>query len=109
VRPGGRTIAYVRASGDIINDRMSRSIWLVDVATGNQVPLANAPGQHASPRWSPDGTRLAYISSAEGEKPQLLVRWMDSGTTARVATLAESPGNISWSPDGRQIAFVMFT
>lgn len=108
VRPDGKAIAYVRASGDITADRMNRSIWLIDAATGAQQPLAAGPGQHGSPRWSPDGKRLAYVSSAEGEKPQLLVRWMDSGTVAKVATLTEAPGNLAWSPDGRSIAFTMF-
>ena len=109
VSPNGRTVAYVRSSGDIMADRMSKSIWLVDVASGQQQPLAAVAGQHSSPRWSPDGRRLAYISTPDGEKSQLMVRWLDSGQSARVAVLAEPPANISWSPDGRQLAFVMFT
>lgn len=74
VRPDGRAVAYVRATGDILNDRMNRSVWLIDLASGAQAPVAAGPGQHASPRWSPDGKRLAYVSSAEGDKPQLMVR-----------------------------------
>ncbi|WP_344708230.1 S9 family peptidase [Sphingomonas humi] len=108
VRPDGKAVAYVRASGDITNDRMTRSIWMVDAVTGVQQPIAAGPGQHGNPRWSPDGKRLAYVSAGEGEKPQLLVRWMDSGTVATVATLTEAPGNLTWSPDGRLIAFTMF-
>lgn len=109
VRPGGRMVAYVRASADIMADRNVRSIWLIDLATGNQQPLVATAGQHSSPRWSPDGKRLAYISTPEGGSPQLMVRWIDSGESAKLASLPEAPGNISWSPDGSQIAFVMFT
>ena len=109
VRPGGKMIAYVRSTGDIMTDRMTRSIWLIDLGTGKQQPAVAGPGQHSTPRWSPDGRRLAYLSTAEGEKPQLMVRWLDSGTTARVAVLAEAARNISWSPDGMQLAFTMFT
>lgn len=109
VRPGGTKIAYVRSSGDVMNDRMNRSIWLMDSITGEEQPIAAGPGQHSSPRWSPDGRRLAYVSALEGEKPQLMIRWMDGGTTARVAVLPETPRHISWSPDGKQLAFVMFT
>lgn len=109
MRPDGRAIAYVRAAGDIMMDRINRSIWLIDLPSGKQQPVSEAPGQLSGPRWSPDGTRLAYIFAPEGEKPQLKVRWLASGQSARLSTLAEAPRNISWSADGTQLAFVMFT
>ena len=109
VKPDGRAIAYVRATGDIMMDRMNRSIWLIELPGGKQQPLSEAPGQLSSPRWSPDGTRLAYIFTPEGERPQLKVRWLASGQSARLSTLAEAPRNISWSPNGTQLAFVMFS
>lgn len=108
VRPGGKQVVYVRASNDINADRARRSISIVDAATGAQSPLVTGPGNHMSPRWSPDGKRLAYVSTAEGGA-QLFVRWMDTGATARVAVLPEGPDSIAWSPDGRSIAFLMFT
>ena len=109
VRPDGRQVVYVRVSNDITTDRARRSLWLVDADTGAQQPLVAGPGNHMSPRWSPDGKRLAYVSTAEGGAPQLFVRWMDTGATARIATLENAPDAISWSPDGRSIAFLMFT
>jgi Tol biopolymer transport system component len=66
ISPDGRRVAYVRRSGDIMTDRMRPTIWLIDTASGEQAPLVAGPGSHMSPRWSPDGTRLAYISTAEG-------------------------------------------
>ncbi len=108
VRPDGGQIAYVREAYDIMTDRARRSIWLVDPATGAQTPIAGGAGSQASPRWSPDGRRLAYVAAGEGEKPQLYVRWMATGETARLATLPESPGGLTWSPDGRSIAFTSF-
>ena len=108
VRPGGKQVVYVRASNDINADRARRSIWIVDTATGAQQPLVAGTGNAMSPRWSPDGRRLAYVSTVEGSA-QLFVRWMDTGATARIATLPEGPDSIAWSPDGRSIAFLMFT
>jgi dipeptidyl aminopeptidase/acylaminoacyl peptidase len=107
ISPDGRTIADVRRSADIMTDKARSSIWLVNVATGEQRPLAAAAGDHFSPKWSPDGRRLAYVSSAEGGAPQLFVRWMDTGQTVRVTGLPDSPQAISWSPDGRRIAYLM--
>ena len=107
ISPDGRTVAYVRRSADIMTDKARSSIWLINVATGEQRPLAAGTGDHFNPRWSPDGRRLAYVSSAEGGAPQIFVRWMDSGQTVRVTGLPDSPQNLAWSPDGRRIAYVM--
>jgi dipeptidyl aminopeptidase/acylaminoacyl peptidase len=107
ISPDGRTIAYARRSNDIMTDRARSTIWLIDVATGQQRPLVAEPGSYSSPRWSPDGTRLAYVG-AESGAPQLFVRWMVSGESAKITGLPDSPDSIAWSPDGRRIAYSMF-
>jgi dipeptidyl aminopeptidase/acylaminoacyl peptidase len=109
VRPDGGAIAYVRITNDIMSDEGHPSIWLVDPATGAQAPLVVDDNANMRPRWSPDGTRLAYVVAAPGGPPQLYVRWMATGRSARVATLEQSPNAIEWSPDGRTIAFTMLT
>src|SRR5690349_13340100 len=108
IRPDGHVIAYVRMSYDIMTDRPRRSIWLVDTDTGVQTPLATGPGSSYSPRWSPDGKRLAYVAS-DGSHSQLFVRWMQTEQAARITDLTETPADLQWSPDGRSIAFVMLT
>ena len=109
IRRDGSQVAYVRNTTDIMIDRERRSIWLIDRRIGVQTPIVAGPGSSSGPRWSPDGTRLAYVYAAEGEQPQLYVRWMATGVSARLATLPQAPGDIAWSPDGRTIAFTMFT
>jgi dipeptidyl aminopeptidase/acylaminoacyl peptidase len=108
IRPDGRSIAYVRVSFDIMTDRSRQSIWLVDAESGEQTPLVTGAGSHSQPRWSPNADRLAYVSTAEGGRPQLFVRWLQSGQTAKIADLTDAPGNLRWSPDGKWIAFTMF-
>ena len=107
ISPDGAQVAYVRRSNDIMTDRARSTIWLVDTRTGAQSPLVAGSGSHFSPRWSPDGKRLAYVSSAEGSSPQLFVRWMATGQTARITGLPDSPNALAWSPDGRRIAYLM--
>jgi dipeptidyl aminopeptidase/acylaminoacyl peptidase len=109
-RPDGGAIAYVRRTYDIMTDRAHPAIWLVDPATGAQTPLGSEPGgpDATSPRWSPDGKRLAFVAVREGERPQLYVRWMDTGQVAKVATLPEAPQSLAWSPDGKTLAFAAF-
>jgi Tol biopolymer transport system component len=106
ISPDGRTIAYVRKSNDIMTDKARLTVWLVDVASGQQRPLLAGSGSYLSPRWSPDGTRLAYVAT-EGDSPQLYVRWMAGGLPperARITGLPDSPDSLAWSPDGRRIA-----
>lgn len=106
IRPDGGAIAYVRVTNDIMTDRARRSIWLVDAKSGVQTPLVAQEGSSFSPRWSPDGQRLAYVAVVGGA-PQLFVRWVAAGREAKVATLEQAPGDITWSPDGKTLAFTM--
>lgn len=106
VSPDGRTVAYVRRSADVMNDQVRGAIWLVDVASGRQRPLITGPGSYGAPRWSPDGTRLAYISGDEGGA-QLWVRWIDSGAATRLTQLPDGPQSFVWAPDGRSLAYAM--
>lgn len=104
--PDGKSIVYVRQSGDVMSDRFRRSIWLIDMTSGQQSPLVTGSGGYGAPRWSPDGTRLAYIAAGEDEA-QLWVRWIASGVSTKLTNLPDAPQSIAWSPDGRSIAYVM--
>ncbi len=106
ISPDGKWIAYVRKANDIMSDRARPSIWLVEVASGAQTPLVAGPGSHMTPRWSPDGKRLAYVSATDGA-PQLHVMWLATRASARITGLPDSPGEISWSPNGTRIAYTM--
>ena len=108
IRPDGKQVAYVRTGYDIMTDGENKAIWLVDLGSGQETPLLAGAGVFVQPRWSPDGTRLAYVAAVEGEKPQLYVRWMGTGTEVKLTTLPQSPRALSWSPDGNSIAFEMF-
>ncbi|KHK93623.1 alpha/beta hydrolase family protein [Novosphingobium malaysiense] len=107
ISPDGSQIAYVRSSADIMTDKVVPSIWLADVRSGRQRPLVAGPGSHFSPAWSPDGKRLAYVSSDGSGSPQLYVLWLASGAKVKVTELPDSPGSLAWSPDGTRIAYTM--
>ena len=107
ISPDGSHIVYVRVSHDIMTDRTRRNLWIVDADGSNNRPLRSEARNFSQPRWSPDGTRIAYVSAADGS-PQLYVRWMDSGQTALLTNLVEPPDSIAWSPDGKTIAFTQF-
>ena len=108
VSPDGSTVAYVRRSNDIMTDSARGSIWTVSVAGNDHRPVLSGAKSYSSPRWSPSGDRLAFVTGAETKTPQLYVRWMDTGQTALLTNLTEAPQSIAWAPDGQSIAFVMF-
>jgi dipeptidyl aminopeptidase/acylaminoacyl peptidase len=103
VAPDGRQVAYVRMRGDVMKDAFTGDLWLVGTDGSGHEPLASGA---ASPRWSPDGTRLAYVAGERG-KAQIFVRWMDSGATTQVTRVVEKPSTLTWSPDGHTLAFTM--
>ncbi len=108
ISPDGRTIVYARTSMDKMSDRMVGEIWSIDTRTAAHRPLITGQGSIASPRWSPSGDRLLYLGAKDGKR-QLRVMYLDSGRSFSLAFLEESPGAPEWSPDGRSIAFSMFT
>jgi dipeptidyl aminopeptidase/acylaminoacyl peptidase len=105
ISPDGQRIVYVRQAADISSDRRFSNLWIINFDGTGHRALTTGTYSDSSPRWSPDGTRLAFISDRDGGKPQLYVRWMDTGETAKLTDLENPPAGISWSPDGRQLVF----
>ena len=107
VSPDGESIVYVRRSNDIMTDSARSNIWIADVDGDNHRPLLSGKKNFYSPRWSPKGDKLAYISNVEGGTPQVYVRWMDTGQTAMLTNVQSGASSLTWSPDGKYIAFTM--
>ena len=106
VSPDGNSVVYVRRSNDIMSDRTRSQLWRVDADGQNHRPLLSSTENASSPRWSPDGKQLAFVSSSTGSS-QIHLRWMDNGDVAVVTHLQSSPSSLSWSPDGKWLAFTM--
>jgi dipeptidyl aminopeptidase/acylaminoacyl peptidase len=102
------TVLYERHSMDIMRDTRRTNLWFVDLEDNTHYPLLSDSKNHFSPVLSSDKKRLAYLSSKE-DKIQIYVRQLDNGATTKVTDVAMTPSQMAFSPDGKQIAFVMFT
>jgi dipeptidyl aminopeptidase/acylaminoacyl peptidase len=107
ISPDGKRIVYVRQFSDIMTDKHESNLWIINFDGTGQRALTTGNYSDSEPRWSPDGTRVAYISDRDG-KPQIYVRWMDTGQTAKLTDLVNAPTGIEWSPDGKLISFASF-
>jgi dipeptidyl aminopeptidase/acylaminoacyl peptidase len=101
ISPDGRRIVYVRERVNKFTDSIDREVWQMDAQGAHNRFLLKG----SQVRWSPDGTRIAYIAQA-GDSRQLFVRWMDGeGSVSQITHGEREPDRLAWSPDGRSIAF----
>lgn len=107
ISPDGSQIVYRRNAMDIMQDRSYSNLWILNADGTRHRPLTSGNSSNYSPVWSPSGDRLLYASTESGSS-EMHIRWMDTGESAKITNLTQSPGGMTWSPDGDQIAFTMF-
>lgn len=104
--PDGDHVAYVRTGMDKMTDSRQTRLWLVDRNGEVHRKLTGHDVQESSPRWSPDGTRIAFTAETD-RGTEIFVYRLDTGQAARITNLTRSPSNLRWAPDGSHIAFTM--
>ena len=105
ISPDGQTIAYT----DLDPVSGNFDIFLVQHDGSNLRNLTgNSPSSDRAPAWSPDGTRVAFITTAAGNWDVFVVNVDGSGLVNLTNTPTRSEGEPTWSPDGTKIAFDSF-
>lgn len=104
ISPDGQWIAYSVATPDLEANHTTHNIWIVPAAGGESRQLTRG-GSDERPRWSPDGKKLAFLSS-RGGAAQVYSITLEGGEASRVTSISTGADNELWSPNGKWIAFV---
>jgi dipeptidyl aminopeptidase/acylaminoacyl peptidase len=102
--PDGTAVAYEVRSPNWEENRYDREIWLWRQGR-DAIRLTRSPnGTSSSPRWSPDGRWIAFLSNRD-EKQQIQLIRADGGEAMALTSHEEGVDSFDWSPDGNRIAF----
>jgi dipeptidyl aminopeptidase/acylaminoacyl peptidase len=98
VSPDGTLVVYAQTDVDLAAGTRNSDLWLVPVAGGAPRRLTSHPKSDAQPRFSPDGKRLAFVSTRDGG-PQVFVLELGGGEARKVTTLATDVEGFQWLDD----------
>jgi dipeptidyl aminopeptidase/acylaminoacyl peptidase len=109
ISPDGTTVIAIVSRANAKENRFDPELVAIDVASGAQRPLTYERRGLSTPRWSPDGTQVAFLANASADKDakrQVWVMPFAGGEARRLTDAARGVQQFAWSPDGSQLAFV---
>jgi len=105
ISPDGKWVAYSISTADSTKDKRNSDIWMVSWDGKETVQLTYTDEGESTPKWSPDGKWLSFISARQGEKTaQLWLMNTKGGEAKKITNIKGDLDKYDWSPDGKKIA-----
>jgi dipeptidyl aminopeptidase/acylaminoacyl peptidase len=112
ISPDGSTVAFVKVTANDKGDGYDTSLYVVPVK-GGEIRRLTSGTRDTTPRWSPDGARLAFVrtpqpaAGANGKPPvsQIFLLDMSGGEARAITDAARGASGPVWSPDGKTLAY----
>src|SRR2546425_3366129 len=108
ISPDGRQAAYVLVTVNAKHDGYETSLWIVNTDGASPPRRLTAGPRDGAPRWSPDGSTLAFVRPTDG-RPQLYLLPLSGGEAQQLTDLPQGPSPAAGAPDGKTIAFTSTT
>ena len=108
ISPDGKWAAFVRTVPvlEVEKSEHRGHIWLVSTDGGEPFQLTNGPNGDSNPQWSPDSTRLAFVSRRGDGKTHIWIIPIVGGEAKQLTHTKNGASNPRWSFDRKQIAFL---
>lgn len=103
ISPDGRSVAYTVGFGDFKQDAFITQIWLAQSSSGKTFQLTRGDKSSTSPRWSPDGRWLAFLSNRQDDKNQIFLINPDGGEAQQLTKSETAISNFAWSEDALRL------
>src|SRR5262245_8539610 len=107
ISPDGAWVAYTATTLDRKEDNSDTDIYMVPTSGGAPIQLTTSKKPETSPRWSPDGRYVAFLSSRDGKKTQVYLLDRRGGEAQAVTDYKTGASAIAWSPDGSKLALLV--
>lgn len=107
VSPEGKWVAFTVAHLDAKEDESDADIYMAPLGGGPALRLTTSRKSERSPRWSPDGRWLAFLSGREGKKTQVWLMNREGGEAVKLTDYKASVSSLSWSPDSTRLALIV--
>jgi dipeptidyl aminopeptidase/acylaminoacyl peptidase len=106
--PDGKWVAYTVTRAIKDTDKNDTDVWMVSWDGKDQIQVTSTPESETTPRWSPDGRYLSFLSSRQGAKrAQVWLLNRAGGEAVKLTDLKGSVSDYAWSPDSKQLALVV--